>query len=307
MVEFIFQIIIRDTSFSSKVQKFREEVMETVITLHVELLELILCSHDLVWVFIDGLQVFNHIIRVMIQVDGFTPEVRSDMLSGLAITLTSHIGMMQLGRVIMVVVGIQLLSHQKKPVFKLRFFTISKQGRIRDLGRFVRGRLLSSLSCNMMTRVQQVSSQSVGIGVTVCRSQVQMFFKFINSFLKLGHLHSPSLSSGDSIGKTVLLNMEFIIVLLMHLQGLLIEPLQPFLTLLQELLTCDLNLLLVVLISFNQDGGTLFSSVHLESGFNRFMFIKCVLFSWFGVSWFFAFLGRASRRCTIIQSGHFPN
>ena len=243
----------------------------------------------------------------MIRVDGFTLEVRSDMLSGLAITPTSHVGMTQLGRVVMVMVGIQLLSHQKKPVFKLRFFTISKQGRIRDLGRFVRGRSLSSLSCNMMTRVQQVSSQSVGIGITVCRSQVQMFFKFINLFLKLGHLHSPSLSSRDSIGKTVLSNMEFIIVLLMHLQGLLIEPLQPFLTLLQELLMCDLNLLLVILISFNQGGGTLFSLVHLESGFNRFMFIKCVLFGWFSASWFFAFSGRASRRCTIIQSGHFPN
>lgn len=48
MVEFIFQIIIRDTGFSSKVQKFREEVVEMVITLYVELLKLILCSCNLV-------------------------------------------------------------------------------------------------------------------------------------------------------------------------------------------------------------------------------------------------------------------
>ena len=80
------------------------------------------------------------------------------MLPGLAITLASHIGMMQLGRVIVVVVGIQLLSHQKKPILKSGFFTISKQRRIRDLGRLVRERLFSSLSCNMMIGVQQVSS-----------------------------------------------------------------------------------------------------------------------------------------------------
>lgn len=48
VVQFILQIIIRDTSFSSKVQEFREEVVKLVSILHIELLELVLCSGHLV-------------------------------------------------------------------------------------------------------------------------------------------------------------------------------------------------------------------------------------------------------------------
>ena len=80
--------------------------MKLVSTLYIELLELVLCSSDPVWVFIDSLQMLNHIIRVIVWINGFALEAGSDMLPGLAITLTSHIGMTQLGRVIIVVVGV---------------------------------------------------------------------------------------------------------------------------------------------------------------------------------------------------------
>ena len=53
----------------------------------------------------------NHIIRVMVWINGFALEAESDILPGLAITLTSHVGMTQLGRVIMIMIDVQLLSH----------------------------------------------------------------------------------------------------------------------------------------------------------------------------------------------------
>ena len=48
----------------------------------------------------------------------------------------------------------------------------------------------------------------------ICRSQIQIFFKFINLFLELSYLYS---SGGGGISKIVLTNIEFIIILLMHL------------------------------------------------------------------------------------------
>lgn len=262
MVEFILQIIIRDTSLSSKVQKFREEVVEMVSILHIELLELILRSSDSVWVFVDGLQVFNYVVGVMVQVDGFVPEPRSDMLPGLAITPASHIGAMQLGGVVMVMVGIQLLSHQEKPVLKSGFFTISKQRRIRDLSRFARGRSLSPLSCNMVIRVQQVSSQSVGIGVTVCRSKTQTFFQLSDVFLRLSQCCIPSLSSNTSSRQTVLTIIDLIVVLLMHLEEFFIESFRSLLAFLQEEFTSDFMLFGFISPSIDQDGVALFWSVH---------------------------------------------
>ena len=82
-----------------------------VSTLYIELSELVLCGSDLVWVFIDSLQMLNHIIRVIVQINSFAPEIGGDMLPDLAIILTSYIGTIQLGRVVIIMVGIQLLSH----------------------------------------------------------------------------------------------------------------------------------------------------------------------------------------------------
>ena len=132
--------------------------MKTVSALYIELLKLILCGSNLVQIFINGLQMLDYIIRVIVQIDGFAPEAGSDILSGFTIILASYIDIIQLERVIMIMIGVQLLYHQKKPIFKLRFFTIYKQERIRDLSRFIRERLLDSLSHCMIIRIQQVLS-----------------------------------------------------------------------------------------------------------------------------------------------------
>lgn len=107
--------------------------MELVSRLHVELSELVLCSGHLVRVIIDSLQVLDHISRIFIWVHGFALESRSDMLAGFSITSTGHIGTMKLGRIIVIMISLKFLGHQKEPIFKLRFFSISKQRRIRDL------------------------------------------------------------------------------------------------------------------------------------------------------------------------------
>ena len=133
VVQFILQVIIRNTCFSSKVQELREEVMESVGCLHVELSELVLRSGHLVWVIIDSLQVFKHVNRVFVWVHRFTSELRCDVLASFSITVTGHVGMMKLGRVIVIMVSLKLLGHQKQPIFKLGFFSISKQWRVRDL------------------------------------------------------------------------------------------------------------------------------------------------------------------------------
>ena len=68
VVQFILQVIFRDTYFSSKVQEFRKEIVKLVGILHVELSKLVLHSGHSVWVIIDGLQMLNHVGRIFIWV-----------------------------------------------------------------------------------------------------------------------------------------------------------------------------------------------------------------------------------------------
>ena len=133
MVQFILQVIIGDASFGSEVQKFREEVMELVSRLHVELSELVLHSGHSVRVIIDSLQVLEHVSGVFIRVHGFASETGRDVLASFSITTTSHIGTTQLGRVIVIMISLKFLGHQKEPIFKLGFFSISEQWRVGDL------------------------------------------------------------------------------------------------------------------------------------------------------------------------------
>ena len=133
VVQFILQIIIRDAGFSSEVQEFREEVMESVSCLHVQLSELVLCSGHSVQIIIDGLQVFNHVRGIFIQVHRFTSESRHDVLVSFSITTTSHVGTTKLGGVIVIMISLKFLGHQKQPIFKSGFFSISEQQRVRDL------------------------------------------------------------------------------------------------------------------------------------------------------------------------------
>ena len=107
--------------------------MESVSHLHVELSELILCSGHLVQVIVDSLQVFEHISGVFIQVHRFTSESGCDVLASFSITSTGHVGMMKLGRVIVVMISLKFLGHQKQLIFKSGFFSISEQQRVRDL------------------------------------------------------------------------------------------------------------------------------------------------------------------------------
>ena len=111
VVQFILQIIIRNTCFSSKVQEFREEVMESVSQLYIKLSELVLHSGHLVQVIIDSLQVFKHISGVFIWVHRFTLESGCDVLASFSIIMTSHIGMMKLGRIIVIMVSLKFLGH----------------------------------------------------------------------------------------------------------------------------------------------------------------------------------------------------
>ena len=138
VVQFILQVIIRNTCFSSKVQELREEVMESVSRLHVELSKLVLRSGHSVRVIIDSLQVFEHISRVFIRVDGFASKSGRDVLASFSITATGHIGTTKLGRVIVIMISLKFLGHQKQPVFKSGFFSISEQRRVRDLSQFAR-------------------------------------------------------------------------------------------------------------------------------------------------------------------------
>ena len=133
VVQFILQIIFGDISLSSEVQEFREEIMESVSILHVELSELILYSGHLVWVIIDGFQMLNHVQRIVVWVWGFASELGSDVLVSFSITMTSHVGMTKLRGVVVIMISLELLSHQEKPVFKSGFFSISEQWRIGDL------------------------------------------------------------------------------------------------------------------------------------------------------------------------------
>ena len=107
--------------------------MKSVSILHVELSELVLHSGHLVQIIIDGLQVFDHVRGIFIQVHRFTSELGSDVLASFSITTTSHIGMVKLRGVVVIMISLKLLGHQKKPVFKVGFLSISEQWRIRDL------------------------------------------------------------------------------------------------------------------------------------------------------------------------------
>ena len=107
--------------------------MELVSCLHVELSKLVLCSGHSVRVIIDSLQVFKHVNRVFIQVHRFTSESRCDVLASFSITTTSHVGTMKLGGVIVIMISLKFLGHQKQPIFKLGFFSISEQWRVRNL------------------------------------------------------------------------------------------------------------------------------------------------------------------------------
>lgn len=62
VIELILTIIFSHASFSSKVQELREEIMELVTNFHVQLLKLVLCSGNTVWVAIDCLQMVKHIL-----------------------------------------------------------------------------------------------------------------------------------------------------------------------------------------------------------------------------------------------------
>ena len=133
MVQFILQVIFRNTCFSSEVQELREEVMELVGCLHVELSELVLYSGHSVQVIIDGLQMFNHVRGVFIQVHRFASESGCDVLASFSITVTGHIGTTKLGRVIVIMISLKFLGHQKQPIFKSGFISVSEQQRVRDL------------------------------------------------------------------------------------------------------------------------------------------------------------------------------
>ena len=107
--------------------------MELVSCLHVELSKLVLCSGHSVRVIIDSLQVFKHVNRVFIWVHRFTLESRRDVLVSFSITMTSHVGAMKLGRIIVIMVSLKFLGHQEQPIFKLGFFSISEQWRVGNL------------------------------------------------------------------------------------------------------------------------------------------------------------------------------
>ena len=85
--------------------------MKSVSILYVELLELVLCSGHSVQIIIDGLQVFNHVRGIFIQVHRFTSESESDVLASFSITMTSHIGMVKLREVIVIMISFKLLGH----------------------------------------------------------------------------------------------------------------------------------------------------------------------------------------------------
>ena len=139
VVQFILQVIIRNTCFGSKVQELREEIVESVTWLYIELSELVLCSGHLVWVIVDSLQVFEHISRVSIWVHGFALELGCDVLVSFSITTTSHIGMTKLGRVIVIMVSLKFLGHQKQPIFKLGFFPSVSNGGLGILSDLLEG------------------------------------------------------------------------------------------------------------------------------------------------------------------------
>src|SRR5699024_3110703 len=78
-IELILPAILCNTCFRSKVQEFRQEVMELITIPHVQLAELMLCSSNAVWIVIDGLQMVKHILRISIRVHGIISHTRGDV------------------------------------------------------------------------------------------------------------------------------------------------------------------------------------------------------------------------------------
>ena len=88
--------------------------MESVSCLHVELLELVLCSGHSVWVVINDLQVLKCISRVFIWVHRFALKSGYAVLVSFSITATGHIGSTKLGGVIVIMISLKFLGHQKE-------------------------------------------------------------------------------------------------------------------------------------------------------------------------------------------------
>ena len=101
--------------------------MELVSHLYIELSELVLHSGHLVQVIIDSFQVFEHISGVFVWIYRFTLELGCDVLASFSIIVTGYIDIIKLGRVIVIMISLKFLDHQKQPIFKSGFFFISEQ------------------------------------------------------------------------------------------------------------------------------------------------------------------------------------
>ena len=75
-------------------------------------------------------------------------------------------------------ISLKLLGHQKKPVFKVGFLSISEQWRIRDLSWFTG----LFIYINMTSIVQGVLSNLISICVLIDNYHFQLFCDFIKSF-----------------------------------------------------------------------------------------------------------------------------
>ena len=118
-------------------------------------------------------------------------DTRCDVLAGFSITMTSHIGTTKLGGVIVIMISLKFLGHQKQPIFKSGFFSISEQQRVRNLSWFA-GR---SCTCSSMVHgMQGVIGDLVGVCILVKSHLVQLFSGFIKSVLHQDNLTIFSLS-----------------------------------------------------------------------------------------------------------------
>ena len=286
VVQFILQVIIRNTCFGSKVQEFREEVMESVSRLHVELSELILRSGHSVRVIVDSLQVFEHISGVFIRVHGFASESGCDVLASFSITSTGHVGTMKLGRVIVVMISLKFLGHQKQPIFKSGFFSISEQWRVRDLSQFARG--LSTCS-SVIHRVQGVIGNLVGICISVESHLVQVFSCFFQLFLYQDNLTIFGLSIQFRFNQSGFVVIHNIFKSFMYQLELSIKPFRFLVDVSQEVFIGHFMSVwsIILIITINHDGGA------------------SVQFSSFSLFRFLSYIGLATRDRNIIQSGYY--
>ena len=284
VVQFILQIIIRNTCFSSKVQEFREEVMESVSRLHVELSELILRSGHSVRVIVDSLQVFEHISGVFIRVHGFASESGCDVLASFSITSTGHVGTTKLGRVIVVMISLKFLGHQKQPIFKSGFLSISEQQRVRDLSQFVGG----SCTCSSVVhRMQSVIGNLVGICISVKGHLVQAFSCFFKSFLHQDNLAVFGLSIQLRVSQSGFAVFNNIFILFVDYLELFIKPFRLLMDVSQEVLKGHF-----VLVQF-----FFFITIYHDRR-------ASIWFSLFSLFRFLPLMGLATRARNIIWSGH---